>query len=330
MPKFILILLVFISCNVFAQQDTAVANLMNSDGTKPVTATATKVFYSQKLINANTVEVLKKGILEFKVVHNFGDIAGSNGGVKTFYGMDAIADVKIAFQAGLSNKLNVFVSRTRGAGNVVQMLETGLKYQFLKQMDNDSKNPISLTLFANIVASTQKADTNTSASQLKIKENHFTNFSDRLSQVLQLMVARKFGKISLQLNPTYVHTNYVVTNDQKGLFALGGGVRLPVSKRIVLVADYFHQFRSASSKAALQSQYFGTKEANRYDAFGIGIEIVTPGHLFHINFTNATDILENRFIPRTSTSWGKGQYRWGFTMARNFVLFRDKKDKKKR
>ena len=144
MPKFVLLLSVLSSANVFAQQDSAETKLMNSNDVKPITNSVTKVFYSQKLINANTVEVLRKGILEFKVVHNFGDIAGTNGGAKSFYGMDAIADVKIAFQAGLTDKLNVFVSRSKGGGatgtSVFQLVETGLKYQFIKQMDNDPKN----------------------------------------------------------------------------------------------------------------------------------------------------------------------------------------------
>lgn len=326
MQKIVLLFSILISGSVFAQEDSAVTKLMSSmDGKEKQTGEATKVFYSQKLINANTVEVLKKGILEFKVVHNFGDVAGKNGGAKSFYGLDGAADVKIAFQAGLTNKLNVFLSRTKGGGNIQQLIETGLKYQFVKQMDNYPKHPVSVTLFANIVASTMKADTNSTPYQLGIKENHYDNFSDRLSQVLQLMVARRFGNISLQLSPTYVHTNYVVTNDQKGMFALGGGIRLPLSKKFVLVADYFHPFRSAASQNALKSQYAGLYDVTRYDAFGIGVEIVTPGHLFHLNFTNTTNILENRFIPRTYTTWGKGQYRWGFTVARNFVLFRDKK-----
>jgi hypothetical protein len=294
------------------------------DSKQPVEKPATPVFYSQKLINANTVEVLHKGILEFKVVHNFGDAAGTNGGVAHFFGLDNASDVKIAFQAGLSDKLNVFASRTKGGGNLGQLVETGIKYQFIKQTDDNSK-PVSITAFANIVACTMPADTNSSASQLKIKENHFTNFSDRLSQVVQVMVAKRFGTISLQLSPTYVHTNYVVTNDQKGIFALGAGARVPLSKKFILVADYFHAFRSQSSEYALSAQYAGFYDAKRYDAFGIGVEILTPGHMFHLNFTNATNILENRFIPRTFSSWGKGQYRWGFTMARNFVLFRDKK-----
>ena len=326
MRKLCLLLFICIGRSVFAQEDTAVSKLMASmDEPKPKARQPTPVFYSQKLINANTVEVLHKGILEFKVVHNFGDIAGDNGGAKTFYGLDNATDVKIAFQAGLSDKLNVFLARVRGGGNLSQLIEMGIKYQFLQQIENDPAHPVAVTLFANNVISAMRADTDTSIGQLKVKENHFTKFSDRMSQVVQLMVAKKFGKLSLQLSPTYVHTNYVVLNDQKSLFALGGGVRLPLSKKFILVADYFHAFRSKKSEAALAAQYANYYDAKRYDAFGIGFEILTPGHMFHLNFTNTTNILENRFIPRTYTSWGKGQYRWGFTIARNFVLFRNKK-----
>ncbi len=325
MQKFrLLFFALFVNAVVFAQDDTAVTKLMNSmDEKSPVVKTATPVFYSQKLINSNTVEVLHKGILEFKVVHNFGDVAGTNGGVSRFFGLDGGRfDVKIAFQAGLTDKLNVLLARTKGAGNLSQLIETGLKYQFLKQMDNDATHPLSLTVFANMVVCTMKADT---LNSLKISENHFNNFSDRLSQVIQVMIAKRFGKISLQLNPTYVHTNYVVTNDQNGIFALGAGARIPFSKKFILVADYFHPFRSSASENALTAQYAGRYDEKRYDIFGIGFEILTPGHLFHLNFTNTNDILENRFISRTFSTWGKGQYRWGFTVARNFVLFRDKK-----
>jgi hypothetical protein len=325
MQKFVFLFFTLISCKLFAQEDTAVNRLMNSMDETKLSATPVKIFYSQKLINANTTEMLNKGILEFKVVHNFGDIAGKNGGIKKFFGLDGASDVKIAFQAGLTNKLNVLATRTKGGGNISQLYELGLKYQFLNQMENDSKHPIAITLFANIVAAAMPADTNNSASQLAIKENHYSNFSDRLSQVLQLNIAKKIGNISFLLSPTYVHTNYVVTNDQKGLFALGAGVRLPLSKKFVFIADYFHPFRSQSSEDALSAQYAGFYDAKRYDVLGVGFEIVTPGHLFHLNFTNATNILENRFIPRTFSSWGKGQYRWGFTVARNFSLFRVKK-----
>ncbi|MDP9230100.1 MAG: DUF5777 family beta-barrel protein [Bacteroidota bacterium] len=316
MRKYSLLFCCFISLKAFTQNDTAVVDITVDEKVKMEEHIPVKIFYSQRLINANTVEVLHKRVMDFKVTHNFGDIAGDNGGIKEFFGLDNASDVKIGFIVGLSDKFNIGASRSKGSGNVTKLLELSLKYQALRQILNDPKHPLSLTFFANTVISSMKADTSSN------QENSFSDFSDRLSQVFQVMLARKFGKISLQLNPTIAHSNYVQPNDQKAIFALGGAARVPISKKLILVADYFHSFRTDESK-----QFFRNQGIEFYDAFGIGVEIVTEGHVFHMNFTNATSILENRFIPRTTTSWGKGKYRWGFTIDRNFLLFRDKKNK---
>ncbi len=57
-----------------------------------------------------------KGILEFKVTHNFGDIAGDFGGIKNFFGLDNATDVRIGFQYGLSKRINLIAARAKGAG----------------------------------------------------------------------------------------------------------------------------------------------------------------------------------------------------------------------
>lgn len=322
MRKFLFFFLMLLSFGAIAQVDSSSNKLMNELDNKtatPQVKVPVKVFLSQRLINANTVEVLPKGYMEFKVVHNFGDIGGKFGGIENAFGLDNSTDIKLAFTFGITKNFNLMVSRNKGAGSVNQLWEMALKYKFLQQMENDPSHPISLAVFANGVISSQKADTNSNT--IKTSEKHYDDFSDRQSQVLQVMVARKFGNIiSVQLNPTYVHTNYVVPGDQKSIFALGGGIRVPIYKKLAFVADYFHAFRSQSSIDVLKAQ-----NVHLYDVLGVGLEFLTLGHVFHMNFTNTTSILENRFIPRTTTSWGKGEFRWGFTVARNFVIFKDKK-----
>jgi len=262
-----LLLCCLLTLKLFAQNDstvvadTTVVDISNEvDSTKKWTAEepSLKVFYGQRLINANTVEVLRKGVMEFRVIHNFYDIGGSSGGLEHFFGLDNAADIKIGFQIGLGNRLNILAARTRGdegsvgdtvfrVGPVQQLWELGLKYQFLKQ-EKDSKHPFSMTVYANTVVSSMK-----SIGGL-YKESTFNDFSDRMSQLVQLMIARRFGDLSLQISPTYVHTNYVLPQkDDKSLFALGGGVRLPLTKKFFLIADYFHTFRSEESKDFLKS-----------------------------------------------------------------------------
>jgi hypothetical protein len=319
MKRSLLIIGFFISILSFAQDDSTVVDItaeIDSAAKKEMQEPEpTKVFYSQRLINAKTVEVLHKGIMEFQVLHNFGDIAGANGGISKFFGLDVAADIKIGFQVGLGNRLNILAARTKGCGDVQQLWELGLKYQLMRQMENDPKHPLSMTLYTNWVISSQKSNPD------PLKEYHYEDFTDRMSQLIQLMIARRFGNFSFQLSPTYVHTNRVVPGDQNSIFALGTAMRIPLTKKVFIITDYFINFRNDESEAVLKSQGI-----NLYNAFGAGIEILTEGHVFHLNFTNANNLLENRFIPRTLSSWGKGQYRWGFTIARRFVLFTDKKN----
>jgi hypothetical protein len=330
MKQFIFFLAIYLSINSFAQEDSVSIKTPQKEE-----AIATKIFYSQKLINTKTVEVLPKGVLDFSVTHNFGDIAGGDGGIKNFFGLDKATDVRIAFQIGLSDKFNLIASRAKGSEyldnlNLHQLWELGAKWQLLQQKEDDSKHPFSLTLFGNMVVSTMQKDTFLLAPSSDISERRFVNFSDRFSQAFQIMIARKFGKTSLQLNPIYVHRNLVLKNyrgvelDNKNLLALGGAARIPISKKIIFIMDYFHPFRSQRSIDSLGSNNRNIK-LTFYDAFGVGLEIVTEGHVFHLNFTNATETLENRIIPRTITRWGSGQYRWGFTISRKFVVFRDKR-----
>lgn len=303
-------------------------NALSQDTTSTVASKQNKepdyiwIFSSPKLINANTVEMIPKGILEFKVTHNFGDIAGDGGGIKKFFGLDDAADVRIGFQYGLSKRINLIAARAKG-NTLHELYELGIKYRLMQQA-NDSKHPFSITLFANNVVSA------TERNSLTDGQANFDDFSDRLSQTVQLLVARKFGKISLQVSPTLVHTNYVIPHDDKTMFALGGGLRLPVKGRFSLLVDYFHPFRSQNSIDFFKdTTASGGGGIHFYDALGVGIELLTEGHVFHLNFTNATDILENRFIPRTTNSWGKGQYRWGFTISRDFDMLYKKKYRKK-
>lgn len=275
------------------------------------------IFESPRAINANTVNLISKGILEFKVVHNFGDLAGDLGGLKNFYGLDNAVDIRIGFQYGLSKRLNIAAARYKGSGVVQKMYEANLKYLVMQQMKNDPAHPLSLALFANTVVNTMKAGNNPES------ENAISDeFSDRLSYTFQLMLARRFGPVSLQLNPTIVHRNFALPYDDKTMFAMGGVIKIQLKDRLNLLFDYFHTFRGQSSIDSFQ-----TRGIKFYDAFGVGIEILTGGHVFHINFTNTTDILENRFIPRTVTSWGKGQFRWGFIVSRDFDLLWKKRKK---
>lgn len=300
MKNILAILSLLISLSLIAQE---------KNEKKPV-----EIFRSIKTINANTTELTGKGKMDFQVTHNFDDIGGSRGGIRNFFGLDNTTDVRIGFQVGISKNMDVLLSRVKAAGNISRIVEMGLKYRFLQQTE-DNSTPVSLALFLNNGISTMKA------SDFPGDDNYFQNLGDRSSQVIQVIVAKKIGKVSLQLNPTFLNQGYVVSNDDKSMFALGAAIRFPVSSRVNIIVDYFHPFRSKSSEAFLLT----TRNLKFYDPLGIGVEILTSGHVFHLNFTNAREILENRFLPRTISNWGKGEFRWGFNLSRKFTLWREKK-----
>jgi Membrane bound beta barrel domain (DUF5777) len=279
------------------------------------TTDVVRIFKQHKLINARTSEVVKKGEMEFEVQHNFNDIGGSFGGPKKFFGLDENTDLKIGFQFGLGHRFTLVTSRVKGATVVRQLFELGFKYQIARQIAKDPKHPLAVTLFANNVTSA------VTAASTPGQEHSFTNFGDRNSQVVQLILAKKIGTVSLLASPTFVHRNFVMPGDEKSIFALGGGARIPLTKKFVFLVDYFHTFRSTATRSLYRSVY----NRELYDALGVGFEINTPGHTFTLNFCNNKDVLENRFIARTLDGWGMGAFRWSFDLTRAFVLFRPKK-----
>jgi hypothetical protein len=52
----------------------------------------------------------------------------------------------------------------------------------------------------------------------------------------------------------------------------------------------------------------------------IALEWQTFGHNFTINFTNSGGLGETQFIPYTYENISKGQFRFGFCVARKFII----------
>jgi hypothetical protein len=292
------------------------------------TKEAAIIFNHGKVINANTTQMVGKGKMDFVVTHNFGDFAGTRGGLKNFFGLDDSKDIRIGFTVGVGKNMEASVSRLKGFGPANHLVETSIKYRFLQQTV-DNSTPISLALFINNTISTvdtafsrYSAGAITSPIVYYPKENHFQNFGDRTSQVFQLIIAKKIGKVSLQLNPTYLTTGFVLPDDDNSLFAIGAAIRFPVSNRVNIIMDYFHPFRSDHAKNSVAlKEIFSSKV---YDPISVGVEILTGGHVFHLNFTNSEAIAENQFLRRTLSTWGKGQFRWGFNLSRTFSLWKEK------
>ena len=106
--------------------------------------------------------------------------------------------------------------------------------------------------------------------------------------------------------PTYVHRNLVNENDQNGLFSIGGAANIKVTKSIGLIAEYFHNINTSE----LREDFF--------NSLSFGLEWITNGHNFTLNFTNARGFGELQYIALNTGDWLEGQFRFGFSITRTF------------
>ncbi len=261
----------------------------------------TETFSGIKIINSHSTKTLKKREFSYVIEHRFGDIAGSNGGVQTGFGFDNATDIRFGGYFGLTDKWMVGFGRSKGAGDPFRSLvDLNTKYRILQQTE-DNTTPVSLALVGTANVTYMKASEDISL------VSSFPKFTNRLSYSSQIVITRKFGtRLSTALTPTYVHRNYVRFDDVNGLFALGGAVNLKITKKIGLIAEYFHAFSDAEGRA------------NNKNSLALGMEWITSGHVFHFNFTNARGIGEVQYIPSTTSDWLSGQFRFGFSISRIF------------
>ncbi|WP_158825454.1 DUF5777 family beta-barrel protein [Mucilaginibacter lacusdianchii] len=280
--------------------DSLLNSLSASSKSDPVMAT----FKSTRLILSETSETIKKNNLNFMVIHRFGDIAGADGGGKTFWGLDNSSDIYIGFEYGLTNNLDIDFGRSK----YEQLLELGLKYNFLHQTADD-RIPVALTVIGK-----------TGLKPYSVSTNVFDDYTNRLNYFAQLIIARKFSSaLSLQISPSYLRNNLpfpYLAGNERNFFALSAAGRLKFSKRMGIVVDYAHPFSSFRNNS--DSPKF-------YDPLGVGIEIETGGHVFTINFSNSQAISPINYLSGTTSGWGKGQYRLGFTISRVFSFNKKQK-----
>jgi hypothetical protein len=284
-------------------------------GNNPLTAQdqVYRTFKDSRVVNIHSPETLPKGRLDVRISHRFGDIGGDNGGFATFYGLETASDVGIGGEYGVTDGLTVGLYRSKGAGVSVegfpglrQLLNGIGKLRLTKQEENGGA-PLSATIMGMISLSTQEK-LEGAGNEASIAS--FPNFNHRMASHVQLILARKFSDgFSLQVSPGYTHRNLVPFEDKNGMFSISTGGRVQVTRTFGLLADAVFPL--------IDSRKSGT---GYFPAIGLGFEFETSGHIFQVNLTNATALMETDFIPYTTTDWTEGQFRLGFTISRWFNL----------
>ena len=247
-------------------------------------------FKSTRLINGHTVQTPGEGTLVFLISHRFGTL---NSGAYNFFGLDN-AQIRLGLEYALTDRFEVGMGRS----SLDKTLDGFLKFKAIQQTTGARAIPASVTLFSSAAVTTQRYDDGS---------NH--TFGLRTAYTYQALVARKFNSdLSLQLMPTLVHRNLVMnegeTND---IYALGGGGRYKLTKRLSLNAEYYY----------LLSKYTADHFNN---SIALGVDIETGGHIFQLHVTNSRGMIEKQFIGETSGNFFKGDIFFGFNVNRNFTI----------
>lgn len=296
---YLFLLLVIIAMRASAQNAEALLDKIDS------TSKFNKVestFKATHVVLSHSTETQKKHDLDLRIRHHFGDIGGEFGSAHTLYGLDVATDLFIGLDYGVTDNLTVGFGRSKHD----ELFNLYVKQKLLQQK-TDGSMPINLTLLAQAGLVARKPFTT----------DEFASYGDRLSYLIQPIFSRKFSsRISLQVMPAFlIRSVSADPNDPKNLFSLGFAGRIKLTKRLSFVADY--------------TIVNGLSRPNNltvpmYNPLGVGLEIETGGHIFSLNFMNSEYINENSFIANTKKSWTDGGVRFGFTISRNFSLFKSK------
>jgi hypothetical protein len=274
-------------------QDEDLLKLVGED--KPQKEFVDYAFKSSRVIMSHSMEMIRPGVLDFRILHRFGNI---NDGLYELFGLDN-ATMRMSFDFGVTKNLMFGFGRSTNQ----KELDGFIKYRILHQSKGKGAMPVSVLAVAGSVLNTLKWTDPT-------RKNYFTS---RMGYYGQLILGRKFSEsISLQFMPTIVHRNLVPTaNDPSDMIAVGAGARIKLSKRISFNADYYYRVNPNETD--------GT-----FNPLSIGFDIETGGHVFQLHFTNATGMNEKTFLTQTTNDWSKGDIQFGFNISRTFQLKKKK------
>ena len=251
----------------------------------------TNTFKSTRIINAQSVENPYPDNLIFVISHHFGRI---NQGAYHLWGLDN-ATIRLGFEYGVNDRLAIAVGRS----SYEKTFDGFVKFKLLRQQTGLGGMPMTVSWFSGVYLMSLRWG----------QDETERVFSDRLSYVHQLLIARRFTPaLSLQITPALVRKNLVHDpGDPDSMFALGLGGRIGITNRITLNAEYYFRFSKPVSPGF-------------YNPLSVGFDFDTGGHVFQLHFTNTQPMFERGIISETRGSWLDGDIYFGFNITRAFQL----------
>ncbi|MBL7765711.1 MAG: hypothetical protein JNJ58_06450 [Chitinophagaceae bacterium] len=254
---------------------------------------AKNAFKSSRVINGHSMELIGKGVLDFRILHRFGMIKS---GYRELFGFDQ-ASMRFGFDYGISKNLSIGIGRSTFNKEV----DGFVKYRLAHQHKGQKAMPVSLIWISGMTLMTAK-----------FNDARLETFSNRLGYYHQFIAGRKFNNsFTLQLSPTFVHRNLVNTKkDFNDMLALGIGTRVKLTNRTAFIIDAFPVL-------------YGNHQGVNKLPLSVGFDIETGGHVFQLHVSNTRGMNEKAFISETLQDWTKGEIQIGFNLSRVFTVIRN-------
>lgn len=291
--------LFFASIQLTQAQDDDLLSLLGEE--EETTEYVKASFKTTRVINAQSLENVASGVMDFKINHRFGML---NSGSKNLWGLDD-AFVRIGLDYGITDWLMVGIGRS----STTKTYEGFFKAKILRQSTGKKKMPLSVIWYSSIGIHDQVADSLEVALGFETKH--------RVAYTHQLIIGSRLSKAtSIEIIPTFVHKNLVEkTEESNQIFMLGIAGRQKLTKRIAVNAEYFYILPDQVSD-------------NIKPSLSLGFDIETGGHVFQLHFTNSTPLHDTGFLTETTGDWLEGDIHFGFNISRVFTIVKPNKKKK--
>jgi len=265
-----------------------------------------ETFWTPSLVGMGTVEQLSEGHLNVTIMHNFG--IATVRPLQNFFGLDVGPNVRLGLDYGITPNWSIGIGRS----TFEKVVDMRTKVRLLRQ--SKAQN-IPLSMSAKIDLG------------LTTVENG-RPIGDDLNYLISLPVARKFGEsFSFQIAPMFSRFNTVNNfQGQADLFALAFGGEYRLSRRLAIISEYSLAFGGEyrlSRRLAIMSEYYllpGERNPGTKDAFSIGLNIETGGHVFQLYLASSSWHTEQHIIARNTDNFWAGDFRFGFNVNRLFFL----------
>lgn len=258
-------------------------------------------FESGIFMDDQTVRTYPSKTLEFVLQHRFGTIQN---GFEDLFGIWGATNIRMGLNFSITDNLMIGFGTTKN--NRYQDLS--LKYTFLHQRKGGF--PLTIGYYGNIGLNASPKD--------NFGDDY--SFADRFSYYHELMFARRFCKMfAMQLGFAFVHYNQVDTTIKNDAFSISAIGRIKVSPQtsvvlsgeIPLMLGYDTPFILKYGQKGI----FDGPKAPKANV-GIGVEISTSTHAFHIFLSAAQGILPQDIVIYNQNNFFNGAIMIGFNMTR--------------